>query len=120
MRRADAVELLRQRRDAQLVAIAVQHPQHERVAADELCRASPVRGSPSTEAIGVFSSTTGMWHDWQLFSSAMKALCRHSRYITCSGSSPIDLAAWAERLRDERVTRRAQLRLPDVRATRSA
>ncbi len=53
-------------------------------------REKPWRGSPSTDAIGTGSVTTGMWQAWQLF-SCRYALCRHSRYGTCSGSSPTTL-----------------------------
>ena len=41
-------------------------------------RAKPLRGAPSTDAIGVSSSTTGMWQDWQLRCSPAYALCFHS------------------------------------------
>ena len=79
-----------------------------------VCRPRPSRSSPSTDEIRVGASTAGMWHDWQL-RSPRNALCRHSRYGTCSGSSPNDLALWSERLGEERVARRAQLGLADVR-----
>ena len=54
----------------------------------KLWRAKPKRGSPNTRAICTSSSTIGMWQDWQLCVD-LYSLCFHSRYGTCSGSSPI-------------------------------
>ena len=83
-------QLLRQRRDAELVAIAVQHPQHEEIAADERVPRRPSRSVPKTRVTGTGSVTAGMWHAWQLC-VLLKSLCSHSWYGTCSGSLPITL-----------------------------
>ena len=78
-------------------------------------RAKPLRGAPSTDAIGVSSSTTGMWHDWQLrcFAGVRAVLPFLKRHLL--GQFADDFSLGPTRFRHERVARRAQLRLAHVR-----
>ena len=81
-------------------------------------RASPFRGWPSTEEIRISSSTGGMWQDWQLRCSRRKGAVAPFEIRHLLRQLADHFAARTERFREQRMARRAQLRLPDVRRFR--
>ena len=64
--------------DPELGAIAVQHAQHERVAADEDVARQAVARVAEHRRDRTGPGAAGMWHDWQLRCSRGKSLCCHS------------------------------------------